>query len=105
MTMPSATSREQVSRPFSQFVAVFLCGTFAFLDLYSTQPLLPLLSRVFDATETHVALTISASTVGVAITSFLLATFGQGLQRKRMIVVSIGNKAAFIPVTTKTLRT
>jgi len=89
VTVSGSTQKQGGSRPFSQFLAVFLCGTFAFLDLYSTQPLLPLLSRVFNATETHVALTISASTVGVAITSFLLATFGQGLQRKRMIVVSI----------------
>ena len=79
----------QCTRSFTQFLAVFLCGTFAFLDLYSTQPMLPLLTRVFSATETHVALTISASTVGVAITSFLLATFGQALHRKRCIVGSI----------------
>ena len=87
--MPSAIAREQVPRSSFQLLAVFLCGTFAFLDLYATQPLLPLLSHIFNATETHVALTISASTVGVAITSFLLATFGQALHRKRMIVLSL----------------
>ena len=29
--------------------AVCLCGVFAFLDLYVTQPLLPLFTRVFHA--------------------------------------------------------
>jgi YNFM family putative membrane transporter len=77
------------SRDLLQHTAVFLCGSVAFLDLYSTQPLLPLLARVFGASETHAALTISASTVGVAITSFLLAAFGQELARKRTIVFSM----------------
>jgi YNFM family putative membrane transporter len=94
--MPTATATSSPlgktshpARPFLQFLAVFFCGTIAFLDLYSTQPLLPLLAHVFHATETHVTLTISASTVGVAITSFLLATFGQALPRKRIIVFSM----------------
>jgi predicted MFS family arabinose efflux permease len=67
-------------------VAVFLCGAFAFLDLYCTQPLLPLLARIFHATETRVGLTISASTLGVAISAVLLALFGEQVNRKRMIV-------------------
>ena len=77
------------ARPFLEYLAVFFCGAIAFLDLYSTQPLLPLLAHVFHATETHVTLTISASTVGVAITSLLLAIFGQALPRKRIIVLSM----------------
>jgi YNFM family putative membrane transporter len=85
----SASTINTKPRSFAQHFAVFLCGAIAFLDLYSTQPLLPLLTHVFHATETHVALTISASTVGVAITSLLLATFGQGFPRKRIIVLSM----------------
>ena len=72
-----------------QLLSVFLCGAFAFLDLYCTQPMLPLLARVFHATEVRVGLTISASTVGVAITAALLAIFGERLPRKPTIVVSM----------------
>ncbi len=72
-------------RPF----AVFLCGMFAFIDLYCTQPLLPLLSHVFHASETRVGLTISGSTLGVAISAALLAVFAERVNRKRMIVASM----------------
>jgi len=72
-------------RPF----AVFLCGMFAFIDLYCTQPLLPLLSRVFHASETRVGLTISGSTLGVAISAALLAVFAERVDRKRTIVISM----------------
>ncbi len=70
--------------------AVFLCGTFAFVDLYCTQPLLPLLRGVFHATEPEVGLTISASTMGVAISAALLAIFAERANRKRMIVGAMG---------------
>jgi MFS transporter, YNFM family, putative membrane transport protein len=70
-------------------IAVFLCGVFAFIDLYSTQPLLPLLSRVFHASEARVGLTISGSTLGVAISAALLAVFAEQVDRKRTIVISM----------------
>ncbi len=59
---------------------------FAFIDLYCTQPLLPLLARVFQASEARVSLTISASTLGVAFSALLLAIFAERVNRKRMIV-------------------
>jgi YNFM family putative membrane transporter len=73
----------------TRLLAVFLCGTFAFLDLYCVQPLLPLFAQLFHATETHVGLTISASTLGVAISAALLALFGEQLNRKRTIITSM----------------
>jgi YNFM family putative membrane transporter len=45
-----------------------------------------MLARVFHASEVHVGLTISASTIGVAISAGLLALFGEVLDRKRTIV-------------------
>ena len=46
---------------------VILAGFTAFLDLYATQPLLPLLMRVFKTTHFAVSLTVTASTIGVAV--------------------------------------
>ena len=77
-------------RGWSAVLAVFLCGTFAFVDLYCTQPLLPLLGKVFHASEAEVGITISASTVGVAISAALLAIFAERADRKRTIVWAMG---------------
>lgn len=76
-------------KPYTHVFAAFLCGMFAFIDLYCTQPLLPLLSHVFKATEASVSLTISASTLGVAISAALLALFAERVNRKRTIVASM----------------
>ena len=76
-------------KPYSAAFAVFLCGVFAFIDLYCTQPLLPLLSHVFHASEARVSLTISASTLGVAISAALLAIFAERVDRKRVIIGSM----------------
>lgn len=76
-------------RPYTQVFAAFLCGVVAFLDLYCTQPLLPLFSRVFHASEAHVSLTISASTLGVAFSAAMLAIFAERVDRKRTIVASM----------------
>ena len=70
--------------------AVFLCGMFAFVDLYCTQPLLPLLEQVFHASKSAAGLTISASTVGVATSALLLAIFAERADRKRTIVGAMG---------------
>jgi len=85
----AAGEPERGLRPYSQVLAAFLCGAFAFLDLYCTQPLLPLLSRLFRASETRVSLTISASTLGVAFSAVLLAIYAERVNRKKMIVASM----------------
>ena len=47
-------------------VALFLTGFGAFLNLYATQPLLPLFRELFHASELEVSLTVSASVLAVA---------------------------------------
>ena len=85
--------------PASRVFAVFLCGAFAFLDLYCVQPLLPLLANIFHASETRVGLTISASTLGVAISAILLAMFGERVNRKRTILFSMWALAVTVVLT------
>ncbi len=86
-------------RPRSHVLVVFLCGAFAFLDLYCTQPLLPLLSRVFHASAANVGWTVSASTLGVAISAALLALFAERVDRKRMITASMAALALVTALT------
>lgn len=69
--------------------AVTLCGVCAFLELYCTQPLLPLLARLFHASKTGVGMTVSAATLGVAISAPLFGALTERLPRKRVIVMSI----------------
>ena len=66
-----------------------LCGVCAFLELYCTQPLLPLLARVFHASKTGVSLTVSAATLGVAISAPIFGALTERLPRKRVIVASL----------------
>ena len=61
----------------------------AFLGLYSTQPLLPLLESVFRASKTTVSLTVSAATLGVAISAPFFGALTERLSRKRVIVWSL----------------
>jgi MFS transporter, YNFM family, putative membrane transport protein len=69
--------------------AVTLCGVCAFLELYCTQPILPLLAHIFHASKTGVGMTVSAATLGVAIAAPVFGALTERLPRKRVIVYSI----------------
>jgi MFS transporter, YNFM family, putative membrane transport protein len=73
----------------SSVVAVSLCGLFAFIDLYVTQPLLPLLANLFHASKAAVGLTVSASTLGVAISAPFLGALTERLSRRKVILWSM----------------
>lgn len=75
--------------PVAGVVGVFLCGVVAFLTLYATQPLLPLLETLFHASKSAVGWTVSASTFGVAIAAPLLGSFTERANRKRVILISV----------------
>jgi YNFM family putative membrane transporter len=84
---PEPNSRPAPSR--WAVAAVVLCGVCAFLGLYCTQPLLPLLESVFHASKTMVSLTVSAATLGVAISAPIFGALTERLPRKRVIVISL----------------
>ena len=70
-------------------MAVTLCGVCAFLQLYCTQPLLPLFTHLFHASKTAVGLTVSAATLGVALSAPVFGALTERLARKRVIVGSL----------------
>jgi YNFM family putative membrane transporter len=89
-SLPTAAPRPRHPlHPLPGVVGVFVCGLVAFLTLYATQPLLPLLETLFHASKSAVGWTVSASTLGVAIAAPLLGTFTERMNRKRVILVSI----------------
>src|SRR6478609_5002463 len=67
---------------------VVLAGAAAFLDIYSTQPLLPLLTRTFGASTFEAGLTITAPTVAVAIFAPFIGRLADRLGFRRVIVLS-----------------
>jgi predicted MFS family arabinose efflux permease len=86
---PAAQTTRHPLAPLSGVVGVFVCGLVAFLTLYVTQPLLPLLETLFHASKSAVGWTVSASTLGVALSAPVLGTFTERMNRKRVILVSI----------------
>ncbi len=85
---------------------VALAGFCAFLGLYATQPLLPLLRKVFHASEVAVSLTVTLATAGVAFAAPVTGAFADRLGRKRVIIASILLLAAatVLTATSVTLR-
>jgi YNFM family putative membrane transporter len=67
---------------------IVLAGFTAFLDLYATQPLLPLLAKTFDASYVAVSLTITAPTMAVAIAAPLIGRLADRIGLRRVIVGS-----------------
>jgi MFS transporter, YNFM family, putative membrane transport protein len=65
---------------------VVLAGATAFLDLYATQPLLPFLARTFGASKLEVSLTVTASTLGVALAAPIAGRVADRVGRKRVII-------------------
>jgi YNFM family putative membrane transporter len=68
--------------------AIVLAGSAAFLSLYATQPLLPLLARTFHASTFDVGLTITAPTIAVAIFAPLVGRLADRTGLRRVIVAS-----------------
>ncbi len=66
-----------------------LAGFCAFLNLFVTQPILPLLASIFHAGKAAVSLTITAATFGVALAAPFAGRIADRVGRKRVIVWSV----------------
>lgn len=69
-------------------IAVTLAGIAAFLNLYATQPLLPMLARVFGVSKAAIGTTVSAATIGVALSAPFCGAFAERIGRRRVIVTA-----------------
>jgi predicted MFS family arabinose efflux permease len=67
---------------------VVLAGFAAFLDLYATQPLLPLLARTFDASTFAVGLTVTAPTIAVALAAPAVGRLADRIGLRKTILFS-----------------
>lgn len=90
----SATSEQvsNVSRDKGDtraIIAVTLAGIGAFFNLYATQPLLPLFEQIFHASKPAVGRTVSAATLGVALSAPFCGALAERIGRRKIIVLSI----------------
>jgi len=69
--------------------AVALSGVGAFLNLYATQPILPLLASDFSASKAAVGMTVSAATIGVALSAPFWGMAAERSSRRRIIVAAM----------------
>jgi MFS transporter, YNFM family, putative membrane transport protein len=69
--------------------ATMLAGMCTFLNVYSTQPLLPLLRQVFHASEFAVSLTVCATIFATALTAPVIGMIAERRGRKKVIVPSL----------------
>lgn len=69
--------------------ALFAVGFATFVNLYVTQPLLPLFRQIFHASELRVSLTVSATVLAVALAAPLAGMLADALGRKRMIAAAM----------------
>jgi len=69
-------------------LAVMLAGACAFLQIYITQPLLPMLTEVFHASKVAVSATVTAAGLGVAAGAPFAGYISDRLGRKTVIVWS-----------------
>jgi predicted MFS family arabinose efflux permease len=78
------------ARTFSaRHLAIGLAGYCAFINLYSPQSILPLLSQEFHATAAEISTLITVSTLAVALTAPFTGTVADVLGRKHVIVAAM----------------
>src|SRR5262249_62080191 len=73
----------------ARHLAVGLAGYCAFINLYSPQSILPLLSEEFHASAAEVSAIITVSTLAVALTAPFTGAVADVLGRKRVIVAAM----------------
>jgi MFS transporter, YNFM family, putative membrane transport protein len=85
--VPSSSSRRLA--PDRATTAIMLAGVCTFLNVYCTQPLLPLLRHVFHASEMQVSFTVAATIIGVALAAPFTGMIAERRGRKKVIVPSL----------------
>lgn len=69
-------------------IAVTLAAIGAFLNVFATQPLLPLFEQIFHASKAEVGRTVSVTTLGVALSATFWGALAERVGRRKIIVLS-----------------
>ena len=77
-----------ISRRIERTLAVIFAGFCAFLTVYATQPILPVLRKALGISEFLASLTVTASTLGMALTAPMAGRISDRIGRKKTIVIA-----------------
>ncbi|MDR3612593.1 MAG: MFS transporter [Candidatus Obscuribacterales bacterium] len=72
--------------PLTGILGVGVAGFCSFLNLYATQPLLPMLIDSFHASKAEVSLTVSAASLAVACSAPFIGVLSDRIGRKNLII-------------------
>jgi YNFM family putative membrane transporter len=72
----------------SRRAAVAFAGSCAFVNLYATQPMLPVLADKLHTGATEAGLTVTTTLAAVALVAPLIGSIADGIGRKRVIVAA-----------------
>src|SRR4051812_25520197 len=95
---PNRMSRAAVlAKPLSErptlldmrVIMITLTGFCVFLNVYATQTLLPLFAKLFNASKFHVSLTVSATTIGIALAAPLVGLLAERIGRRQTMAGSV----------------
>ncbi|PLS17605.1 MFS transporter [Bacillus sp. M6-12] len=70
-------------------LSLFIGGFVTFSTLYTTQPLLPIISKEFHVSASYSSLTLSLTTGTLALALLVAAAFSDTIGRKRIMVLSL----------------
>ncbi|HEY9628697.1 MAG TPA: MFS transporter [Coleofasciculaceae cyanobacterium] len=84
----SLQQQTRLSRKGSAYAIAFV-GFCSFLNLYATQPLLPLFTQIFHRSKVEVSLTVSATTIAVALSAPWAGVLADRIGRKQVIVPAL----------------
>ncbi len=88
-TAINGSVRNGAARFDISIIALMIAGVSTFLNVYTTQALLPYLRHVYHASELEVSLTISATTLATAIFAPFVGMAAEHIGRKKVIVPAI----------------
>ncbi|WP_042159671.1 MFS transporter [Paenibacillus gorillae] len=81
---------QQGTKPFRNIsFALFAGGFVTFALLYSLQPLMPEMTAAFDITPTQSSLTLSVTTVSMALTMLFIGSLSDALGRRSIMTASL----------------
>jgi YNFM family putative membrane transporter len=72
--------------PLTGILGVGVAGFCSFLNLYATQPLLPMLIDTFHVSKAEVSLTVSAASLAVACSAPFIGVLSDRIGRKNLII-------------------
>ena len=77
-------------------IMMFFGSVAAFGAEYCLQPIIPIVAADFGLTPTAASLSMSAGTIGMAVSMLLIASISKYLERKKVMVIALGISAVLI---------